>query len=133
MKPTRMMLGKRGGSTPEGTSKSNLAADAAARAPGSGKDKAVPLRKEKPTPEDLLKRIRTVAQVLTKMTDPPTLGVPAKGNGQVPSKDVWKAARERALSRFEELIARIEKEVSVRGRSTLLAPTPDHAATGLVD
>jgi hypothetical protein len=50
-----------------------------------------------------MERVAALVATLTKMEQPPPLGVRAKGTENVPSLEAWNAARERALQRLKSL------------------------------
>jgi hypothetical protein len=132
MKPTSRMLGKLSAPTSDASAKPESKAEATTLATKTEDRAKVAAGNAKPTPGELLKRIRAFTEVLEKMSEPPELGVRAKGSkDNVPSKEVWKAAREHAIKRLKELVERVKADSEARDKG--IVPAAKDTSGGLVD
>ena len=130
MKPTKKMLGKLGSpvreraetAAPEDETSMRIARERAAVTA------RVAAARAKLAPGELLDRVEDIARVLRKMKEPPPLGVPANGTGNVPSKEVWNAAREQASKRLEALHAQLKATLEARTREKPPEPRPIRAS-----
>jgi hypothetical protein len=134
MKPTRTLLGKLGAPLRELSTKLGSAGDAVAKdAAGPQEDVKKAAAKAKPqSSKEVLVRVQELAKVLKEMTAPPEVGVRAKGKDNLPSKEAWNAARDRAVKRLDEVVQRLKGEIEAARKSTASAPA-GQASAGLVE